>query len=187
MREVLGEGQEHRQPPTVAAAVMPQQADAQQADKKLAIEDKKPVSREDIAIVGLSGRYPQARNIGEFWQLLRSGRNAVTEIPRNRWDHRRYFDKDRSKPGATYTKWGGFLDGVDEFDPLFFNISPREAEMLDPRVRERHVTVVGRIEGASEDPDRAAHSHTSVSSPIYAMPALRPRCISAIRRSSAPS
>src|SRR5207247_1879869 len=50
-------------------------------------------------------------------------------------DHRLYFDADKNKPGITYSKWGGFLEGVDEFDPLFFNISPRDAEMMDPQER----------------------------------------------------
>ncbi|MCP4285344.1 MAG: SDR family NAD(P)-dependent oxidoreductase, partial [Gammaproteobacteria bacterium] len=89
----------------------------------------------DIAIIGLSGRYPQARNIQEFWENLRDGKDCITEIPQDRWDHRLYFDAEKHTPGKTYSKWGGFLDGVDHFDPLFFNISPREAELMDPQER----------------------------------------------------
>ncbi|HHI94665.1 MAG TPA: hypothetical protein ENK04_14335, partial [Gammaproteobacteria bacterium] len=89
----------------------------------------------DIAIIGISGRYPQARNLDEFWDNLRNGKDCITEIPIERWDHRQYFDEDKNKPGKTYSKWGGFLDGVDEFDPLFFNISPKEAELMDPQER----------------------------------------------------
>ncbi|MCU7925177.1 MAG: KR domain-containing protein [Candidatus Thiodiazotropha sp. (ex Dulcina madagascariensis)] len=89
----------------------------------------------DIAIIGLAGRYPQAANVQAFWENLRSGKDAITEIPTDRWDHSLYFDADKNKPGKTYGKWGGFLDGVDRFDPLFFNISPREAEYLDPQER----------------------------------------------------
>ncbi|QSQ25573.1 KR domain-containing protein [Pyxidicoccus parkwayensis] len=89
----------------------------------------------DIAIVGVSGRYPGARNLRDFWRVLAEGRDCITEIPRDRWDHARYFDPDREKPGGTYSKWGGFLDDVDRFDALFFNISPREAELLDPQER----------------------------------------------------
>jgi polyketide synthase PksN len=88
-----------------------------------------------IAIIGVAGRYPQARDLVAFWRNLREGRDCVTEIPAERWDHARYFDPDKSKPGSTYSKWGGFIDGVDEFDPQFFNISPREAEFLDPQER----------------------------------------------------
>ena len=46
-----------------------------------------------------------------------------------------YYDVDKNKPGKTYCKWGGFLKGVNQFDPLFFNISPREAEIIDPQER----------------------------------------------------
>ncbi|CAN93348.1 polyketide synthase [Sorangium cellulosum So ce56] len=88
-----------------------------------------------IAIIGLSGRYPQANDLAEFWENLRSGKDCITEIPRDRWDHRAYFDAERGKPGKSYSKWGGFLEGIDQFDPLFFNISPREAQLMDPQER----------------------------------------------------
>ena len=94
-----------------------------------------PSMQEDIAIIGLAGRYPQAPDLASFWDNLRSGKDCITEIPAQRWDHRRYFDSDKNKAGKTCSKWGGFLDGVDQFDPLFFNISPREAEFMDPQER----------------------------------------------------
>ncbi|MEV7775552.1 SDR family NAD(P)-dependent oxidoreductase [Kitasatospora sp. NPDC086791] len=89
----------------------------------------------DIAVIGLAGRYPQARNVREFWRNLAEGRDSITEVPADRWDHGRYFDPDPDAPGRTYTKWGGFLDRADHFDPLFFNISPREAAFMDPQER----------------------------------------------------
>ncbi|MFI1761426.1 SDR family NAD(P)-dependent oxidoreductase [Streptomyces sp. NPDC020800] len=89
----------------------------------------------DIAIIGLGGRYPQARNLREFWRNLSDGRDSIVEIPRDRWDHSLYHDTDASQPGKTYCKWGGFLDDIDRFDPQFFNISPREAEVVDPQER----------------------------------------------------
>ncbi len=92
------------------------------------------VSR-DIAIIGVAGRYPQARNLAEYWNNLKEGKDCITEIPKERWNHNLYFDADKHKPGKTYSKWGGFMDGVDQFDPLFFNISPREAEYMDPQER----------------------------------------------------
>lgn len=88
-----------------------------------------------IAIIGLSGQYPCAKNIEEFWENLKNGKDCITEIPEDRWDWREYFDKDKNKPGKMYCKWGGFLDGVDLFDPSFFNISPREAVYMDPQER----------------------------------------------------
>jgi len=89
----------------------------------------------DIAVIGLTGRYPQANSVAEFWENLKNGKDCITEIPKHRWDHDRYFDPDQDKPGKTSCKWGGFIDGVDQFDPLFFNISPREAALMDPQGR----------------------------------------------------
>ncbi|MEL7148480.1 MAG: beta-ketoacyl synthase N-terminal-like domain-containing protein, partial [Bacteroidota bacterium] len=89
----------------------------------------------DIAIVGVSGSYPQARDLKTFWEVLKTGKNCVTEIPESRWDHSQFYDPDRNKWGKTNGKWGGFLDGIDEFDPRFFSISAREAEALDPQER----------------------------------------------------
>ncbi|MWV45371.1 SDR family NAD(P)-dependent oxidoreductase [Paenibacillus sp. HJL G12] len=89
----------------------------------------------DIAIIGVSGRYPGARNIEEYWTNLQEGKDCITEIPKDRWDHSIYYDADKDKPGKTYSRWGGFIDGVDQFDPLFFHISPREAELMDPQER----------------------------------------------------
>ncbi|MEU5030943.1 SDR family NAD(P)-dependent oxidoreductase [Streptomyces milbemycinicus] len=88
-----------------------------------------------IAVIGMSGRYPGARNLGEFWANLLAGTDCVTEVPADRWDHDRYYDARRGVPGKTYAKWGGFLDGVDEFDPLFFGISPGAASTMDPQER----------------------------------------------------
>lgn len=91
--------------------------------------------KDGIAIIGLAGRYPGANNIAQFWENLEEGIDSITEISPNRWDHQLYFDEDKHKPGKVNSKWGGFIEGVDQFDPLFFNISPREAEVLDPQER----------------------------------------------------
>ena len=89
----------------------------------------------DIAIIGLSGRYPQARDIEHYWQNLRDGKDCITEVPDDRWDWREYYTEDRRQSGVHYSKWGGFIEDVDKFDPLFFNISPREAKFIDPQER----------------------------------------------------
>ncbi|MBA3774588.1 MAG: amino acid adenylation domain-containing protein, partial [Ramlibacter sp.] len=90
---------------------------------------------QDIAIIGMTGRYPQAADLAQFWDNLQAGRDCVGEIPPQRWDGQAYFDADGDQPGKTRSKWGGFIDGVDEFDPLFFNISPHEARTMDPQER----------------------------------------------------
>jgi len=89
----------------------------------------------DIAIVGIAGRYPDARNLEQFWDNLVAGRESVGEIPASRWDFRPYFDAEKGKPGALYCKWGGFIEGVDEFDALFFNVAPLEAQTMGPQER----------------------------------------------------
>ncbi|MDK8180302.1 SDR family NAD(P)-dependent oxidoreductase [Paenibacillus sp. UMB4589-SE434] len=87
----------------------------------------------DIAIIGLSGRYPGAENVNQFWDNLRNGKDSITEVPKDRWNYQLYVDESKSK--MIGGKWGGFIEGVDRFDPLFFNISPREAEVMDPQER----------------------------------------------------
>ncbi|MFE9722739.1 SDR family NAD(P)-dependent oxidoreductase, partial [Streptomyces sp. NPDC005794] len=108
----------------------------------------------DIAIIGLAGRYPKARTVDEFWANLAAGRDCVTEIPADRWDHGAYFDPDPDAPGKTYSRWGGFVDGVDEFDPLFFNISPVDAERMDPQERMFLQCVYETVEDAGYTPER---------------------------------
>ncbi|UCH94144.1 MAG: SDR family NAD(P)-dependent oxidoreductase [Candidatus Aminicenantes bacterium] len=93
-----------------------------------------PETRGEIAIIGVSGRYPMARNLEEYWENLKHGRDCITEIPTSRWDHRDYYDPGTGT-GKMYSKWGGFLEDIDVFDPIIFNISPREAEMIDPQER----------------------------------------------------
>ncbi|MFM2061280.1 MAG: polyketide synthase PksN [Cyanobacteriota bacterium] len=97
--------------------------------------EKRSTDHQDIAIIGLSGRYPQAKNINEFWQNLKAGKNCISEIPQERWDWKQYFDSEKGKEGKLYTRWGGFIDDVDKFDPLFFQLSAREAERMDPQER----------------------------------------------------
>jgi acyl transferase domain-containing protein/acyl-CoA synthetase (AMP-forming)/AMP-acid ligase II/NADPH:quinone reductase-like Zn-dependent oxidoreductase/acyl carrier protein len=91
--------------------------------------------REDIAIIGLSGRFPQGEDIENFWRFLRGGGDAVREIPLERWDINRYFHPDPDRPGKTYSRSGSFLDGVDRFDAQLFHIAPREAAHIDPQQR----------------------------------------------------
>lgn len=92
---------------------------------------------DDIAVIGVSGRYPMADNVWDFWDNLKNGRDCITEIPAERWNIDEYYHPDPAlaREGKMYCKWGSFLKDVDKFDPLFFNISPREAELMDPQER----------------------------------------------------
>ena len=86
-----------------------------------------------IAVIGMSGRFPGARNIHEMWDILAEGRNMVGEFPPERFDWRIYESEQNAE---TRKKWYcGCIPGVSEFDPLFFEISPKEAETMDPRQR----------------------------------------------------
>lgn len=90
---------------------------------------------EDLAIIGISGRYPLAENLDQFWQNLKEGRDCITEIPAERWNHQDFYHPEKGKKGNSYSKWGGFIADYDKFDPLFFNIAPRDAEKIDPQER----------------------------------------------------
>ncbi len=81
---------------------------------------------QDVAVVGMSCRIAGARNVDEFWQMLNDERDMVSEIPSDRWNWRDY-------PGVS--KWGSFINGVDQFDSLFFGISPAEAMYMTPEQR----------------------------------------------------
>lgn len=121
----------------------PASVSAESAPKASASAEQTPSDLADpIAIVGMSGRFPQARNVQELWEILSSGRSAVTEIPLERFDWREFFQEQRAgerpvavEPGKTNSKWLGVVPGVDEFDAGFFDVSPREAEVMDPRQR----------------------------------------------------
>ncbi|XMB24952.1 SDR family NAD(P)-dependent oxidoreductase [Paenibacillus sp. BR2-3] len=91
--------------------------------------------RDDIAIIGLSGQYPMADTLDEFWEVLRKGQDCVTEIPKDRWDYNKDFHPEKGKKNKVYTKWGAFMNDVEKFDAGFFHISPREAELMDPQER----------------------------------------------------
>lgn len=91
--------------------------------------------QQDIAIIGMACRFPGARDYQEYWKNLESGVNSVGEIPLERWDWREYLGDPQKDVNKTNSKWGGFIEEVDAFDPLFFNISPKEANFIDPQHR----------------------------------------------------
>src|SRR5262245_22446617 len=88
-----------------------------------------------IAIIGMGCRFPGAPDPAAFWQLLRTGGHAITEVPAERWPLEAYYDPDPTAPGKMATRFGGFVSQVDQFDPGFFGISPREAASMDPQQR----------------------------------------------------
>ena len=85
--------------------------------------------------LGFSCRFPKARDAEGFWNLLEQGGDAIEEVPGDRWQIEAYYDPDPEAPGKMYTRYGGFLEQVDRFEPQFFGISPREALQMDPQQR----------------------------------------------------
>ncbi len=115
-----------------------------------------------IAIIGIGCRFPGAAGPAAFWQLLRDGVDAIGETPPDRWDNDAFYDPDPLAPGKMITRWGGFLERVDEFDAAFFGISPREAERMDPQQRLLLEVTWEALEDAGQPPDALAGSLTGV-------------------------
>ena len=90
---------------------------------------------EPIAVIGLAGRFPGAADVDTFWENLAAGRDCVSEIPSERWPLAGFFERTAGTPDRSISKWGGFLNDVAGFDPAFFNLSPREADHMDPQQR----------------------------------------------------
>lgn len=89
---------------------------------------------EPIAIVGIGCRFPGGANSPEsFWQLLHDSVDAIRETPADRMDVATYYDPRPAVPGKMMTRWGGFLEQIDEFDARFFGISPRARQPVGLR------------------------------------------------------
>lgn len=93
------------------------------------------MQREPIAIIGMGCRFPGAANPFEFWKLLSEGRDAIREVPADRWKVEKLSNLDPMLPEKKGSRWGGFLDQIDQFDWRAFRILPREAKYMDPQHR----------------------------------------------------
>lgn len=93
------------------------------------------IKQSDIAIIGMGCRLPGADTVEDFWEMLKNGRSGITDIPKDRWDVDAYYDADPMKPGRMNAKKGGYISNIKAFDAAFFNISPKEAESIDPQQR----------------------------------------------------
>lgn len=90
---------------------------------------------EPIAIIGMAGRFADATSLEQLWDMLLQGRDAITDIPPDRYDVDAVYDPTPRTPGRTVSRWGGLLHDIDAFDAEFFGISPREADRMDPQQR----------------------------------------------------
>lgn len=106
------------------------------------------LTNEPVAIIGMSGKMPQSHDLDAFWKHIEEGKDLITEIPEDRWDWKEIYGDPATQSNKTNIKWGGFMKDVDKFDSLFFGISPKEAELMDPQQRILMETVWKTIEDA---------------------------------------
>jgi len=139
--------------PLAAPGAAPAAAPATAAAAPAAAADAN-VGVGDIAIIGISGRYPQAPDLAAFWDNLRQGRDCVGAWPAARWGA-------AGAVGAIECRVGGYLEQVDRFDALFFGIAQREAERMDPHERLFLETAWATLEDAAYPPQRLAHERAA--------------------------
>jgi len=132
-----------------------------EAIKKLeAVERDKS---EPIAIIGMGCRFPGKRNHPQaYWNLLHNGIDAITEVPLDRWNCDAYYDSNPESPGKMYTRYGAFIEDIDQFDPQFFGVSPREAISIDPQQRLLLEVTWEALEHSGQVPEKLRGSQTGV-------------------------
>lgn len=131
-------------------------------DTETAASQDRAATTEPIAIIGIGCRFPGAHGPRAFWQLLRAGVDAITEVPPERFDLNVVYDPDPATPGTINTRWGGFLEQVDQFDAHFFGISPREAARMDPQQRLLLEVAWEALEDAGQAVERLAGTSAGV-------------------------
>lgn len=120
------------------------------------------MNEKHIAIIGIGCRFPGVKTPKSFWEILHDGIDTVSKTPKERWDINAFYDPEPATSGKMNTKWGGFLEEVDRFDPSFFGISPREAEHMDPQQRLVLEVTWEALENAGVVPKDLAGSQTGV-------------------------
>ena len=115
-----------------------------------------------IAIIGIGCRFPGANTPESFWHILRNGVDVITEVPSERWDIETFYHPEAATAGKMNTRWSGFLQQVDRFEPSFFGISPREAQHIDPQQRLLLEVTWEALENAGIVPESIAGSQTGV-------------------------
>ena len=115
-----------------------------------------------FAIVGYAARFPGATDAESFWEMLSEGRDAVSEVPQDRWDVDEFFDADPDARGKIITRRAGFLDDAVGFDAPFFGVSTREAKMMDPQQRLLLEMAWRAVEHSGTAPSALANTQTGV-------------------------
>lgn len=132
------------------------------------LERRDAATREPIAIVGLACRFPGgARSPDAFWRRLRDGADLHSKVPADRWDAEAFYDPEPGRRGGAYVRHGYFLEAVDQFDPGFFGLSPREAKAMDPQHRLMLECVWEALEDAGRIPADPEGTETGVFMGVY--------------------
>ncbi|WP_281560623.1 beta-ketoacyl synthase N-terminal-like domain-containing protein [Thalassomonas sp. RHCl1] len=126
------------------------------------LADAEYAQREPIAIIGMGCRFPQADGLEAYWRLLSEGKDAIGEVPKQRWDLAHFFDSNANAPGKISTRYGGFIEDAGAFDAEFFGISPHEAERIDPQQRILLEVAWRALEDAGLPPAQLRGSRTGV-------------------------
>jgi acyl transferase domain-containing protein len=127
-----------------------------------AMATRASASAEPVAIVGAACRLPGASDLASLRDLLREGRDAVREVPADRWDADGLYDPEPGVAGKMVTRWLSHLDGIDRFDAQLFGITPREAETMDPQQRLLLEVTWEALEAAGIPAERLRGTETGV-------------------------
>jgi len=95
------------------------------------IGEPRKSSPSDIAIIGMACVLPKAPGLEDFWENIWDKTDAISEIPADRWDWRKYYDPNPKTPDKVYSKWGGFIDEIP-FDPMSYGIPPNTLSSIEP-------------------------------------------------------
>ncbi|NTU85093.1 MAG: acyltransferase domain-containing protein, partial [Chloroflexales bacterium] len=132
-------------------------------DLRARLRELEQAGAEPVAVVGVGLRFPGgADSPGSFWQLLRDGVDAITQIPASRWDVDAYYSPGPAVPGKMSSRGGGFVADVDQFEPQFFGIPAREALSTDPQQRLLLEVAWEALERAGRGPDELKGSQVGV-------------------------
>jgi len=153
-------------------------------DLRTRLEAVEGARSEPVAIIGMGCRFPGAPSPQAFWALLRDGVDAIRPTPGDRWDAAALYDADPEAAGRVATRWGGFLDAIDQFDAAFFGIAPREAAAMDPQQRLLLEVAWEALEDGGQTIEALAGSKTGVfvgvhshSSDYYLMQSADPQAL----------
>ncbi len=136
---------------------------ADRIDASSGLNNPMDVAGEPIAITGIGCRLPGGvTNPSQYWRLLTEGVDAIEEVPPDRWDQFKFYDRQPGRQGKIITRWGGFVRGIDQFDPEFFGISPREAASMDPQQRLVLETAWEALEDAGQPAEALAGADVGV-------------------------